>query len=220
MTLAVVCPTRGRAESCGRMVRSVLDTSAAHVLLYADCDDPAAHEVIHFASPRVHVRVEQPIGRGAAVNALCDRFRDYDAYLIVSDDIEFVRSGWDGELLVALAAFGDGIGVAHLAGSNVVYPDGEPWVNWACVSRRWIDTLGWLNYPECRWFCQDTILQALAESIDRITRIDQVALHHECERHDDVKGHMAHDAEKFLWFFAQHFRECRAKLLAEIAKGA
>lgn len=212
MSIAVVCPSRGRPQECALMVRSVVDTSNADVLLYFDEDDPTAPPRGAWSSSRVKVVHGPPIGRGLAVNSICDMFKDYRAYLVVSDDIEFTRTGWYEQTIGALDSFGDDIGIVHLSGSSIDQSDGDPWVNWACVSRRWIDAVGWLNYPECRWFCQDTVLQVLAEAIGRIARIEPVCLHHKCHSHPDAMDHLALDANKFLWFCAKDFGQCLKRL--------
>ena len=211
--LAVVCPSRGRPIQCQKMVESVLQTSKADVLVYVDQDDVPSHRM-SFWDERAKLTIGEPIGRGNAVNALCRAFPDYRAYLMVSDDIVFVRPGWDAEIEAAMDAFSNDIGLVHLKGSNTQQSKGEPWVNWACVSRTWLDTLGWFNYPECNWFCQDTVLQVLAESLGRITQIPEVALHHACIDHPQMRERMQADAEKFLWFCAKDFKPCLDKLKA------
>lgn len=207
MRLAIVCPTRGRADLCAGMVRSALDTSDADLLLYADNDDPDAEKVFRLGGQRVTALVGEPIGRGAAVNALCDQHREYDTYLMVSDDIHFVRNGWDREVEAAMEAFGDGIGLVHLASEN-----GQPHANWCVLHRRWLDATGWFNWPECRWFCQDTILQTLAEALGRITLIEPQVLEHQCLAPADVEARLDHDCRRMLWFYAQHFGATLAKL--------
>jgi len=211
--IAVVCPTRGRPERVVKMVASVLEYSQADVLLYVDKDDVPSTR-LRFDSERVVLMIGEPQGRGRAVNALCDTFRQYRGYLVVSDDIVFTRPGWDVELEQGLDTFSNDIGLVHLKGSDTLQAEGQPWVNWACVSRNWLDTLGWFNYPELEHFCQDTVLQILAESLGRIHHVPQVALHHACIDHPQMRERMMADAERFLWFCAKDFALCLRRLKA------
>ncbi len=84
--------------------------------------------------------------------------------------------------------------------------------SWMAVTRRWIDTLGWFNYPGCITFCQDTIVQNLAEALGRIKRIDQVALWHDTLTGTDLEGKIKRDAERYLWFMAKDYGRCLNKL--------
>jgi hypothetical protein len=209
--LAVVCPSRGRPQSLSAMVQSALATSKADVLIYVDKDDIPSTR-LSFDDERVNILIGEPQGRGRAVNALCDTFSGRRGYLVVSDDIVFTRPGWDAEIEQAMDAFSNDIGLVHLKGSNTQQTTGEPWVNWACVSRNWLDTLGWFNYPELEHFCQDTVLQVLAEALGRIVQLPEVMLHHACIDHPQMRERLQGDAERFLWFCAKDFASCLDKL--------
>lgn len=217
--LAIVCPSRGRAASCIRMAESSCATSGADVLLYVDSDDPEIWDYrggvgnmnteSRAIRGRTILHVGPPIGRGHAVNRLCEQFRDYRMYLIVSDDITFDRLHWDLEVVEAMENFGDDIGCVHLASEN-----GERYVNWACISRKWIDTLGWFNYPGCNHFTQDTIIQVLAEALGRITFIEPKVLTHHVIDHPDIEPRLNADCRAFLWYMAKQFGSDLAKLKA------
>src|SRR5689334_19977064 len=125
MKLAVVCPTRERPLDCWSMIASVLETSGADILIYLDDDDVSPYDLP--PHDRVKVIKGPRIGRGPAINQLCETFKDYDRYLLVSDDVLFVRSNWDLEI----AAVKDG-GLVHLESEN-----GSDHVNWPCVPRWW-----------------------------------------------------------------------------------
>lgn len=217
MALAVVCPTRGRPARFRHMAESVLATSPATVLGYVDDDDPSLEEARSIEGERVRVVVGGSIGRGQAINHLCALEPRHRMYLLVSDDTVFTSAGWYEKVVSAMDSFGDDIGLVHLAGSDTTQGIGDPWVNWPCVSAKWVDALGWFNYPECRWYCQDTILQALAEAIQRIKRIDDIHIHHWNDTHPAIRENLNLDTEQFLWFFAQHFGDCLGKLRKAMA---
>lgn len=208
--LAVLCPSRGRPECFNRMAQSALETSEGTVIGYVDSDDDKQSE--YQTGERVIVDIRNPVGRGRAVNDLCDRHRDFDDYLVVSDDITFTRGGWGDDLSDAMKAFPNSIGVAHLPGTEPTHSEPRPWANWICLSRNWIDTLGWWNYPECTWFCQDTIVQVLGEALGKIIRIEPPAVYHYVMRTEDMGKKLAEDEDKFLWFMAAEFGNCLNKL--------
>lgn len=205
MSLAIVCPSRGRPRNCSRMVESAINTSQADVLLYFDEDDPTKPQPAGaWNGPRVHTLQGPRIGRGASINALCHTFKDYRAYLLVSDDIAFNREGWDKDVLSAMDSFPNDLGLVHIANN----PDSQ-FVNWPCVSRRWIDAVGWFNPPTLRSYCQDTALQALAEALDRIQRVPPALVHDSLPEEGSNYGT---DREAFLWFMALQFGPALKKL--------
>ena len=205
--LAIVCPSRGRPSHCARMVASALANSDADVLLYVDTDDPEEASYLE-SIIRVTAYKGPPIGRAAAVDALIAIYPDYRMYLVVSDDIMFMRNGWEKQVVDAMDSFGD-IGIVHLANET-----GEPYANWVVASKKWIDTLGWFNYPGCRYFCQDTILQVLAEALGRIKLIEPAVIHHDVVTHPDTPARLAADQDRFLWYMATEFGKDLAKLRA------
>lgn len=195
--LAIVCPSRGRPHACWLMIESALKHSQADILIYLDQDDESPYEV--HPNPRVKTSTGSPMGRGAAINALCDQFRGYRAYLLVSDDVTFVRSGWESEILQALDAFQE-IGLVHLESEN-----GFHHVNWPCVSRKWIDTLGWMNPPSLKWYCQDTVLSCLGEGLNRVHRIRPKVLHHHAISGPSAEARADEDVWRFLEYMAKDF---------------
>lgn len=210
--IAIVCPTRGRPGECIRMVRSALEAEGCDALLYVDEDDQARAEYDRECSSedrRLKLFIGEHVGRGEAVNRLCSTFNGYRIYLMVSDDITFDRTDWPDQVTAAMDSFGDDLGCVHLESEN-----GERYVNWAAVSRRWINALGWFNYPGCRWFCQDTIVQALAEAMDRVVFIRPKVLTHHVVNHPEVRARFLTDAEAFLWYMARQFGSDLAKLRA------
>jgi hypothetical protein len=210
--LAIVCPTRNRPDLCRAMIESARRTSDADLLLYVDRDDQHLARYGGYDPKHVKLVVGDPIGRGRAVNALCETYPNYRAYLMVSDDITFDRKGWDKEALAALDGFKDEIGLVHLE-SEVE----QTYANWAMVSRKWIETLGWFNYPGCNWFCQDTIVQVLAQAIGRITLIEPQVLTHHVTHTPDVIERLRQDQDAFLWYMAKNFASDLAKLREAIA---
>jgi hypothetical protein len=210
MSLAILCPSRSRPDRCRKMIDSALETtSETEVLIYVDRDDPYLGDYLALVKHRVKVMVGDHIGRGPAINELVKKADRYDNYLIVSDDITYVRPGWDVEVREAMDSFGDGIGCVHLASEN-----GQKYVNWLCVSRKWIETLGWINEPTLDMFCQDTVVSVLAEALGRIKIIEPQVVQHECLVGAHQMEKFSRDAGLFLWYCASRFGSDLAKLKA------
>lgn len=204
MSVAVVCPTRGRAVAFSEMRKSVGNTSNASILSYVDSDDPSGYKLC------AGMTVGPPIGRGPAINVLCDDNREFDYYLLASDDVVFIREGWDREIEQLFP--GD-----ELAVLNVARERGEPQVNWPCVSRKWIDTLGWFSPPTLGRYCQDTALQALGDALGRTIYMEHDILRHNGICREGAAADLAKDSEAFLWFMARSFKGCLDKLRAEMS---
>jgi hypothetical protein len=209
MSVAVVCPSRERPQRCSAMIESMVNTSDAHALVYFDEDDSTHPPVGAWNGPRVRTLLGPRIGRGASINALCQTFRDYRCYLLVSDDIVFSRTGWDQEVEAAMDSFGDDIGLVHLStGIDAGF------CNWPCVSRKWVDAVGWFNPPTLRSYCQDTALQVMAEALGRIRYIEPPVLIHDCVTDDSGAHRFSNDLNAFLWFMALQFGPSLKKLRA------
>lgn len=207
MSLAILCPTRGRPEQCANMVVSALATSAADIFLYVDDDDPHRANVSRLAGSRVHVYIGPRVGRGQAINDLCEMNRNHWLYMVVSDDIAFTRTHWDTDVERAATGFEDDIGLVHVSAMSR-----EPYVNWAVIPRRVIDVLGWWNAPGMRSFCQDTVLQLLFTAVGRMAHVEEPCLRHDCLVSEDGPQRLAEDEHAFLWYCAREFGRDLEKL--------
>jgi hypothetical protein len=156
---------------------------------------------------RIRMVIGPAVGRGGAINSLCRDFPHYDLYLLASDDAVFVLDGWDQ--IVEAAMPEDGIGVINVARETT-----EDFVNWPCVSRKWIEALGWMHPPRMDHYCQDTAMQALSDALGRTIYMPTNALRHEAVS-DETNGiKQRRDYENFLWFMAKDFAPSLAKLRA------
>ncbi len=191
-------------------MKSALWSFSGDVIVYVDDDDPRLADYQKQGwNERAKLIVGPPIKRGPACNVICDTYRNYRAYLIASDDIVFDRDDWEPQFWEAFDAFGDDLGCAHLQSE-----DREDYVNWAAVSRKWIDALGWYNYPGCLYFCQDTVIQALATALDRLTLITPPVLTHRVHAFPETHVRLQADTQAFLWYMAKQFGPDLAKLRA------
>lgn len=206
----MVCPTRARPQQAMEMAATVVNTSSADVLLYVDADDVHSKHLPELATDRIRIGIGKPIGRGPAINGLCEGFKEYEAYVLVSDDAQFVRKGWDEEVAKAIEGFQNRIGLVSI-------PDGlskGQHVNWPCVSREWIDAVGWFNPPRLMHYCQDTAIQALGQAIDRVSWIWPQVLSHDCVAAENGGEKYKMDLDRFLWFMADDFEPALKRLRA------
>lgn len=218
--LAILCPSRNRPGTCKTMIQSVLKSCTADVIVYVDEDDEQRSAYFDVSQdfkdePRVSIYFGEHIGRGQAINALCKQRKEYRMYLVISDDVEFVRNDWEQQVVAAMDSFGDDIGVVHLESEN-----GKAYVNWACVSRKWIDKLGFFNAPGMTWFCQDSVIQILGEALDRIKFITPQVIHHKIENHPNVMDRFHEDVSNFLWYMVLNFKRDLDNLKEAIRENA
>ncbi len=214
--LAIVCPSRNRPGTLKRMIENALSTCSADILVYVDEDDEKRTEYFDISQDyrqngRVFIYFGEHVGRGQAVNALVKRCTDYRMYLILSDDVTFVRNDWEQQVVAAMDSFGDDIGLVHLESEN-----GKEYANWCIVSRKWIDTLGYFNAPGMTWFCQDSVIQILAEALDRIVFIRPQVINHAIENHPNVMERFHDDVSNFLWYMVLNFKKDLDKLKGAI----
>jgi hypothetical protein len=207
LSIAIVLPTRDRHELCRKTIQNCLDKSKADIYIYVDDDDHASQGLRDLESDRVTVVIGPPIGRAGAVNAVCDQFRQYRIYMVMVDDATFERNDWEIEVEMAFDLFPNDIGLVHLESEN-----GMTHVNWPCISRTWIDALGWAQAPTFRRFCTDTVLGCLAEAMDRITYITPQVVHHQALRSDHAAQDAAADVWEFLRYMVQDFNGDLRKL--------
>ena len=84
--------------------------------------------------------------------------RPYEAFCAVPDDAEFATPNWDLYALEVLNSFPGRIGVVSAA------HDQGAFLNYPCVSREWIQTLGWYAHPTIYHFCWDTMHELLGDA--------------------------------------------------------
>lgn len=189
------------------MLRSVLDTSVADVLVRLDDDDIGSDPLSDQEfGPQVRWIRGAPVPPGEKVNQLASVL-GYDAYLWVTDDMTFVRSGWEPQVLEAISRFPRRIGVVHLQADVDV-----PYANWICVSREWLDAVGWFAWPGCGYFCSDTILQSLGEALDRIVRIEPQVVAHKALQRPDSEQRLVADERALRMFYGHDFGRTLARL--------
>jgi GT2 family glycosyltransferase len=178
-SLSLLCPTRGRPDRAGEFVDSVFAT-AIHpdrigILLYVDDDDPARKDYEQAFSKRAGVKlfIGPAIGVPQAVNRLL-KHTDAEILLTANDDQVYIDKGWDIRIDTEAAARPDGV-------YCLWFNDGwesHNFCTFPIVSRRWVETLGYLQFPFFEHFFADAWIWMLAKSVGRAVYIPDVLVEH------------------------------------------
>jgi hypothetical protein len=143
------------------MAGSVMGTSAkADVIFYADDDQyDLYHGVEKENGLRGRVRdwYGPRIGPVASCNTLVDKFPEYAAYGMITDDSQVTTPGWDLWLMDMIDQFPNKVCVAsphHNQGSFVDMP---------FASKQWITAVGWYACPDVKHYCWPIITGLIGE---------------------------------------------------------
>ncbi len=152
------------------MIKSFVDTSSvAQLVVRLDEDQKDLYAGVEVPA-RVSFEYGPKIGPGGSINASAyDNMRmskernaiagrPYDAFCAAPDDAEFVTPGWDLYALGVIKSFPGRIGVVSAA------HDQGTFLNYPCVSREWINVLGWYAHPTIYHFCWDTMHELLGDA--------------------------------------------------------
>jgi len=159
MKIAVLIPSRDRYAQLVVAATSVLNTSAADVLVYVDEDQYRQYQfVLRSLDPkRVKVLYGDRIGPVASANALVKSFPGYDVYGLITDDSAITTPGWDQWTLEAIARFPGRIAVVsphHPHGYHVDMP---------FVSKEWIELVGWYACPLMKHYAWPIVTGLIGE---------------------------------------------------------
>lgn len=136
----------------------MIDTSELTTMLLCidhDQREPYSRMPDH---PRLKIQVGLRADIVGSINTAVKAHPGYDAYGLLVDDARFTVVGWDRWLLGSIDDFPNRLGVISAA-HNI----GE-FVNFAYVSREWVEVVGWYACPDTVHFCWDTVLEMLGEA--------------------------------------------------------
>ena len=223
MRISILCPTRGRPESCAEMLRtikqSVSNPHNVRVLLYVDDDDPCVDRYVPLHDPgNVEVVIGAPVGVGHAWNELA-KLTDADLLWMGNDDLRYEQHGFDRILINAV---GD-MKYACLWGDDGI--NGENHCAFPAITRQWHKQLGYFT-PVCfRFFYHDTWIFDVAKRIGRAVYVPDLKISH---RHHTVDGGVRDattlrnrtdgqaEEDKATWDRTEYARAESAKLLMEM----
>ncbi len=166
-------------------VHSAFKTAASpdriEVLLYIDNDDESLRgyetniKALEgtFGSKNINPIFGPSIGVPRAANKLFEHSTG-DIFLTSNDDQVFMTYGWDERLDSEILKYPDGI---YCLWFNDNW-ESNNFCTFPIVSRKWIETLGYLQFPFFEHFFADAWLWMLAKSVNRAIYLDDVTVEH------------------------------------------
>ena len=113
------------------------------------------------------------IGVPRAANILFEK-STADVFLTSNDDQVFIDSSWDSRLDAEITKFPDNIFCMWFNDNW----ESKNFCTFPIVSRKWIETLGYLQFPFFEHFFADAWIWMLAKSIGRDHYIDDLTIEH------------------------------------------
>lgn len=173
--ISILVPTWGRPERLRAMIESVRATESerCEILVRVAVNDPRATDYASAPFDQASIFVvpgHDSYGRG--IEWLQERAQG-EILLAASDDVLFRTTDWDELVREAFAAVPDGLLVAYANNGQ----DREKCEHFF-TTRRWIDTVGYMVWPEFRHFCVDQWVEELAAKIGRLAFLRDVVIEH------------------------------------------
>lgn len=175
--ISLLVPTLGRPARLKEMAASAYATAArpseVEILARICDDDPRQAE--YFADPAPGVKLlptSKAPSYGKGIEFL-QRLAGGEILFAGSDDILFRTQGWDDIVRASFAAVADGLLVAY-ANNGLDREKCEHFF----TTRRWVDTVGYMVWPEFRHFCVDQWVEELAKGIGRLQFLRGVVVEH------------------------------------------
>ena len=164
MSIAIICPTRGREKSFKRMCDSVKKTAYSDVAVFSATNGNDSYAPRRFPLDCPTVFMWNTMARDAYD-------RGYKMIMLGADDMYFATPGWDEGLMKLYD------GTPHVyALQDSRDKDGTPH---PIVTREWMDKMGSFLPPIfLRWYC-DTWTVGLAKKLGKFTHLRDFLLVHD-----------------------------------------
>lgn len=215
MIIDILCPTRGRPHLFKQLYESLQkttrDPSNVRLWVYLSKDDKKLEQ---YTTMKLEgdIAINAQVGSDAPTcwmwNTLADTAmqNDGDLFFLMGDDVIFQTEGWDEIYRDNAKRYYDGIFVLAPSdgrGDGIPHP---------CVSRSWIDVLGFFVNPVFYHWGVDSYTEALAKSLDRIVKLPDVKITHAkvgeaCEADDTykrIRSGVWHQRDTKLLDFMKH----------------
>jgi len=186
--ISLLCPSRGRPKDLERLIKSIATTATnparIEILIYVDDDDPEKFMYILThknltADPQItqlfniDLLVDEPLRTPLLNNILADRAKG-NILMIANDDQVFVDKNWDIRIDEEVAKFPDEIYCMWFNEGRYH----ETICTFPIVSRKWVDTLGYIEPFLFEHFNCDLWTWQIGKMIDRLHYIPDILVEH------------------------------------------
>jgi hypothetical protein len=213
MTIALLCPTRARAEQFNRMSGSAFQTAdnLGNIKIYAAFTDGDTH-LPDYVLQRIHKSTIYPEGVPTAYkwNLLAEQAMADGAtiFMLCADDVIFSTPCWDKALLDHYNALENKIHAYHLLDSR--NPEGTPH---PIFTREWIEFFGYMLPPIFLHWRVDTWSTDIAKAAEVFTHMKEYMLIHDKpsdvgkpdETHNRIRNWGWHDRDQYVHAKCQHY---------------
>jgi len=174
--ISILCPTRQRPDRLSKMVESCLNTAdnpeQIEFVLYIDDDDEVPTINNKFANISI---ISGPRIWLSGMHNACASVAQGEILMWAADDICFVTSGWDTEVMNQFKKWNDGLGLVF---PNDLSSYKGTLATHAFVKKEWLRAFGSLVPPYLPDVYTDNWITYLAESIGRITYLEDIIIEH------------------------------------------
>lgn len=217
--ISILLPSRGRPENVERLYKSLERTTRGkwEMLVRLDSDDPRLNEYMDgWALPRLR----NYVGPRRLLSEMWNELLPHvDGHYLMhgGDDITFETEDWDLEVTAQFPP--DGIAVVH---GNDLSPNSQRISTHSFVTRKWVDTLGYLCPPYFASDYNDLWLTEVADALERRIYLPNVIIEHhhpafgkaewDQTHQDRVERHKAEGVDQIWESLAHERAEDVAKL--------
>lgn len=221
MTIAILCPTRGREKLFDRMCDSAFKTSRnTKIYFYQAVDDFPTYKCPTQKDSIVKC-VGSPWPTVQSWNYLSSfaMTEGHNLFMLAADDIIFSTPGWDEALLDHYNNLENKIHVYHLQDSRDVNGTPHP-----IVTREYIDAMGYFLPPIFMHWYGDTWTVEIAKHNSCFTHLRDYELIHDKpsdkgisdETHSRIRKMGWRERDKYVNDTCQHFLELEKNRLAKV----
>lgn len=231
MSIALLCPTRGRPDKYKRMVESSIKTAidprnVVHYTLLSQSDSEKYN--VLWAAQNVKNKLGIfPDGEGENIptvdkwNNMADRFiedKEIKLFMLASDDIIFATPGWDKAILDHYEALNDKTHVYSLQDSRDISGHPHP-----ICSREYVQKMGYFLPPIFLHWYVDVWTWTIAERNNICTHLKDYLLIHDKdndrgqpdETHTRIRRNGWKDRDDYVNRTCKHFLEVETQRLAK-----
>jgi hypothetical protein len=182
--LLIKYPTRSRPElflkTLSEYIQKADNNTFNQYLISCDIDDIKMSDEVIKKAEALHPNVKVIRGEGfnkiEACNRDIEKASDWDIVLLISDDMQVIKEGWDNAIRQYMKS---------------LYPDldGCLWFHdgsqqqaistLSCMGRKYYDRFGYLYHPSYKSFYCDDEYTEVAKSLNKITFIEKVIVKHQ-----------------------------------------